>query len=97
MGWTRRDCRQSDQYRKNFGSSGGGSLKRSKKANRPEPANRNPPVGRLKSLFLRRKVATLFLRLRWKKWPCWAVGSARSLRKAVRSPELWVLSQNGIR
>jgi hypothetical protein len=31
MGWTGRDCRQSDQYRKNFGSSGSGSLKKIEK------------------------------------------------------------------
>src|SRR5438034_10410505 len=31
MGWIGRDCRQSDQYRKNFGPSGGGSLKKFEK------------------------------------------------------------------
>jgi hypothetical protein len=57
MDWIGRDCRQSDRYRKNFGASGGGSLKKFEKGESAEPPDSNPAVDRFKSLFLRQKVA----------------------------------------
>src|ERR1051326_7278772 len=59
MGWTGCDCGQSDQYRQNFGSSGGGRLKRSKKSESAGTSEPKSEGGRFKSLFLRRKVASL--------------------------------------
>jgi hypothetical protein len=58
MGWIRRDCRLSDQYRNSFGPSVGGSLKKIEKHESAQPAEQNPLMDRSKNLFLRRKVAS---------------------------------------